>query len=329
MGIATLALRLGLAIALGALMVASPAAADDGGASFWTPGQYASFAATQTDPGWSVGLETYLSKGSSPSGVVTDARNGIRVSGRVLTQAYEYVVPGYTFDGTVLGGQLYLGATFGYAWINNKADSVLEQRDRKSIVTIQTNIDELGWGTTDINPLATLKWNVGDHNFMVYATGNVPTGYYDKTVLGTPGLGFWAIDGGLGYTYDNDKGLEFSVVAGMTYNFEDPTTQYQSGVDGHIDVGASYLIADPFYVGAAGYLFHQLTPDVGAPADLGWHISKVAGAGPQLGWSWRSHGLEVDVNLRGYAEFAAQNRPEGYAAWFTVTLSQVKPKATK
>ena len=30
------------------------AAADEGGVSFWLPGQYSSFAATPTEPGWSL-----------------------------------------------------------------------------------------------------------------------------------------------------------------------------------------------------------------------------------------------------------------------------------
>jgi len=29
--------------------------------------------------------------------------------------------------------------------------------------------------------VATLKWQFGSHNLMVYTTANVPTGYYDPT----------------------------------------------------------------------------------------------------------------------------------------------------
>ncbi len=87
------------------------------------------------------------------------------------------------------------------------------------------------------------------------------------------------------------------------------------------------MVADPFYIGAVGYFYNQITPDIGAPPDLGAHMSRVAGAGPQLGWSFRTRNVEVDVNVRAYGEFAAQNRPEGYSAWFTVTISQVKKKA--
>jgi hypothetical protein len=320
--------RIPLAFALGALLDPAAALADEGGGSFWVPGQYASFAASKTESGWSVDLETYVATGRQSTGSIAVARGGTRVQGRVQTLDIFYVTPGYTFDTAVLDGQLYVGATFGYGWVDNKVDSVLSRPLRRSISLTETNVDEAGWGTVDINPLVTLKWELGVHNLMVYATGNIPTGYFDPNTISTPGLGFWAVDGGLGYTYDGGNGLEFSVVAGATYNFENPWS-WQSGVDGHVDVGASWMIADPFYIGAVGYLFKQLSGDVGAPTDLAAHLSRVAGAGPQAGWSFRTGTVEVDVNVRAYAEFAAENRPQGYAAWFTVTLQQIKPKVRK
>jgi hypothetical protein len=50
----------------------------------------------------------------------------------------------------------------------------------------------------------------------------------------------------------------------------------------------------------------------------------VAGAGPQVGWSLQLGGLATDFNVRGYKEFAAQNRPEGWNVYFTVSLSRAR-----
>ena len=211
-----------MAFALGALIAPTAALADEGGGSFWVPGQYASFAASKTDSGWSVDLETYIAKGRQSTGTLAVARGGTRVDGRTQVLDIFYVTPGYTFDTAVLDGQLYVGATFGYAWVDNKVDSVLSRPTRRLLMTSESNVDEAGWGTVDINPLATLKWELGVHNLMVYATGNIPTGYFNPDTLSTPGLGFWAVDGGLGYTYDGGNGLEFSVVAGATYNSRTP-----------------------------------------------------------------------------------------------------------
>ena len=44
--------RVSLAVALCALLPSATAVADEGGASVWLPGQFASFAAMPGDPGW-------------------------------------------------------------------------------------------------------------------------------------------------------------------------------------------------------------------------------------------------------------------------------------
>ena len=118
---------------------------------------------------------------------------------------------------------------------------------------------------------------------MVYLTGNLPVGDYDPDRLANLGLGHGAIDAGYGYTYfDPAAGNEFSVVAGMTYNFENPDTDYRSGVDGHIDFGVSKLLSERVQVGAVGYLYQQLTGDGGEGATLSAFKSRVAGIGPQF-----------------------------------------------
>ena len=74
------------------------------------------------------------------------------------------------------------------------------------------------------------------------------------------GLGHGAIDGGAGYTYFNPANqLEFSTVVGMTYNFINPSTQYQNGLDAHLDWGASRFLTKQLNVGLVGYVFQQVT----------------------------------------------------------------------
>jgi hypothetical protein len=69
-------------------------------------------------------------------------------------------------------------------------------------------------------------------------------------------LGHWAVDGGVGYTYLNEKaGIEGSVVFGLTYNFINPYTQYQSGTDAHLDWALSPILTDKFHIGAQLVIF--------------------------------------------------------------------------
>src|SRR5690349_4263704 len=85
----------------------------------------------------------------------------------------------------------------------------------------------------------------------------------------------WAIGRSTG-AYMPASPFEFSATAGMTYNFINPTTLYQSGMDAHVDVGTSWSFSDAFYVGAVGYLFNQVSPDTGGSALLGGFRSRVA-----------------------------------------------------
>src|SRR5262249_44156919 len=115
---------------------------------------------------------------------------------------------------------------------------------------------------SDVFYQGSLKWNQGVHNTMVYVTGNIPSGTYEQARLANLSLGFVAVDGGAGYTYFNPQtGNEFTVVGGLTYNFINPYTQYQNGIDSHIDWAASHFLSKNVMVGVGGYYFQQLTGD--------------------------------------------------------------------
>jgi hypothetical protein len=94
-------------------------------------------------------------------------------------------------------------------------------------------------GFGDLYPMVSLKWHDGVHNWMTYATGDIPVGAYDSSRISNIGIGHGAIDGG-GYTYLNPTtGHEFSGAGGFTYNFRNPDPGVQSGTDFHFEWGAS------------------------------------------------------------------------------------------
>ena len=106
--------------------------------------------------------------------------------------------------------------------------------------------------------------------------------------LAAMGLGYWSADAGVGYTYLNEQaGFELSAVVGLTYKFINPYTQYQSGNDAHLDWAISPYLSEKMHIGAVGYFYNQLTGDSGPGATLGEFKSRVAGIGPQIGFSFR------------------------------------------
>src|SRR6202041_3421070 len=116
---------------------------------------------------------------------------------------------------------------------------------------------------------------------MVYSRGGIPIGDYNPDRIVNLGDGHASWDNGFGYTYFNaTTGFEFSAVSGLTYNFTNPHTDYQNGIDWHVDLEASRFLTKQFYVGAVGYSFNQLTGDTGSGATLGPYISRISAVGP-------------------------------------------------
>jgi hypothetical protein len=188
--------------------------------------------------------------------------------------------------------------------------------------TQQGSLSDSRGGFSDLYPMATIKWHNGVHNFMTYLTGDIPVGTYDPTRLANFGIGHSAMDGGVGYTYaDLTTGREFSAVTGLTYNFKNTDTDYQNGIDWHLDWGLSQFLSKQVHIGAVGYFYQQLTADSGAPAILGDMKSRVNAVGPQIGFIFPVGDLHGYLNLKAYYEFGAQNRTQGWNTWLTFAIS--------
>ena len=91
------------------LLQAAAALADEGGASVWLPGQFASFAAVPADPGFSLETILYTRKASASAGT-SFSRGGSLLAGIDVSEQYIYLTPSYAFREPVLHGQLSVGS---------------------------------------------------------------------------------------------------------------------------------------------------------------------------------------------------------------------------
>lgn len=315
------------------------AMADESGISFWLPGQFSSLAAAPAVPGWS-GAAVYYHTSVSASGETAAAREirvgrlspnvNVNLNLHLNAQADLLLLnPTYTFATPVLGGQLAIGVTGIFGRSAADLDGTLTAAVGPFSTTRSGSIGDSVTSVGDLYPIASLKWNAGVHNYMTYVTGNIPVGAYDPSALANLGLGHVAIDSGGGYTYFNPAaGHEFSAVAGLTYNFKNPDTQYRSGLDFHIDWGASQFLSKQVFVGLVGYLYQQVTDDSGQHPILGSFRSRVVAVGPQFGYLFPVGDMQGYINVKAYGEFANENRPAGFNTWLTFAISPAAPTST-
>ena len=291
--------------------------ADEGGVSFWLPGQMGSFAAVQADPGWSLATVYYHS--STSAGAEKAFPRGGRINaGLDVTADLVFLIPSYAFAEPVLGAQAALSMAGAYGKVKVDVGSTLTGPGGSAVSGSQS--DSLT-SVADLYPMGSLKWNRGVHNYMAYTMLGVPVGSYEAGRLANLGTNHWSADVGGGYTYLNEKtGREFSAVLGFTYNFENSDTQYKNGIDGHLDWAASQFLSEQTHVGLVGYFYQQLSGDSGAGATLGDFKSRVYAVGPQAGYFFPVGAQKWYVNLKGYYEFDAQNRPEGWNVWLTLAI---------
>ena len=294
------------------VLLGGPGLADEGGVSFWLPGQYASFAALAPTPGFSLPMQTYYYSGSA-GGSTPLARGGTLDLGVDTDFAAEFLVPTWAPDTTFLGGRPAFSIAGFPGWNQTSANLTAAGHGASRTDSVT------GFG--DLYPTAQIFWNRGVNNWMAYVTGDVPVGDYDPHRLANLGIGHGAIDAGGAYTYlDTATGWEFSATAGVTYNFVNPDTDYTSGIDSHLDLGLSKSLSDRFFVGLVGYAYVQLTPDDGQPAALGDFESQVFGIGPQIGYTFDVGSVPIYTNLRAYFEFGAKNRTQGGGGFLTINI---------
>src|SRR6266702_8010795 len=322
------------------------ALADEGGVSFWVPGFFGSLAATPQQPGWSLAnvyYHTSVSAGADvarareftlgrvPANVTVNANLNLSVN---ATGDLGFVIPTYVFATPVLGGQASASLVGAYGVVSTTLAGQLSGNltgpGGGSIPFMRSDsFSDTTWGFGDLVPQFALRWNAGVNNYMTYITGDIPVGAYQSTRLSNIGIGHGAIDAGGGYTYLHPMtGHEFSGVAGFTYNFKNPDTQVQSGVDFHFDWGVSKFLSKQAFIGLVGYAYQQVSNDTGGLPALGGFRSRVLGIGPQFGYIFPIVDMQGYVNIKGYGELDAANRPSGWNTWLTFAISPAAPEST-
>ncbi len=153
------------------------ASADEGGVPFWLSGQFASFAAVPQAPGWYQPVMLYYYSGDA-----SDSKSfprGSSISAGLDSQApLLFLAPTFVPDAKFLGGQPSFSVAFGGGYNETSAKVSLSNSN-----TLTLNKSDTIWGVTDLYPLVSVAWTKDVHNWMIYATGDIPAGSYDSDRL--------------------------------------------------------------------------------------------------------------------------------------------------
>ncbi|WEK49665.1 MAG: transporter [Candidatus Kaistia colombiensis] len=176
-------------------------------------------------------------------------------------------------------------------------------------------------GLGDIMIAPTIGWHQGADFVSASVRIYAPTGWYEKDHLSNIGLNYWTFSPTLGYTHlDPTLGLDFSVLAGLDINTENPATNYTSGLMAHIDASLSKKFENNFGIGVFASALVQVTKDTGGlAAELDGFEGRSYAIGPMLTYVGGSKESPVNFSLNWAPEFGVKNRLEGNAVYFNVS----------
>lgn len=347
----------GLALLLGAAILASPAQATESYALRYSPGIGGTDMTAPLDPGWYGNVNLWIYEGKTKDGDGNTPRTTTAIGGpfsytstRDSTTRVRALLPRLTF----ISSQQFLGATLG-------ATVMLPLVERENVVNISNtftpgleSVPNLGNGTSGAQAIATInarsaaasdnltgnKFGIGDLELAPimrwnHATGQVvfipavmlATGDYKRTRLYNPGAGnFTTFRPTVQFNHIGD-GWDFGMRLVYSTNTRNADTKYKSGDVVNLDFQLSKFVTESVRVGLNGYVLQQVTDDKCNTECQG--LTVLGGVPGGEGNKGRVFGLgpalgwikdsgTLMVEGRVIKEFGAQNRPEGTAVWLTV-----------
>jgi len=250
---------------------------------------------------------------------VTITIGGLTLAGGVSADVY-YKVPTllWVTQQKVLGGNLALSATTPIGWKSVDAGLSLTGPLGNTIAT-DLRDDDAAFGDPVLG--ATLGWHDGNWHWNIGALYNAPIGFWQRGNLANLGFNRSSIDTTVAITWlDPKTGLELSAAAGLTFNFENPATDYRTGTELHIEWALIQNLSKSFAVGVVGYHYEQITGDSGAGAKLGDFEGRVTALGPTINYNFALGQIPVNTSLKYLKEFGEENRLVGDVGMFTLTM---------
>ena len=311
----------GLAVAAAAGLIAVPSHAAEGGASLYLLGSGGPEAAV-TPPleGVYVDNTIYVYDGSAGGG------KQFEVGGNVVANLHAEIVADFASMVWVpttnfAGGTLEVGGAVPIGQPDvNVSDILTGPLGRQVGISVYDSTMVVG------DPIGTLAagWKFGNFYVQGAALVNFPIGQYHEGQLANLAFHRWAGDTSLAMTWHEPKsGWDVSGKAGFTFNGTNPSTQYTTGTEFHIEGAIEKALTERWSIGAQAYYYDQITGDSGAGDKLGPFEGRVVGAGGSVACHFAIGHTPATLRGRIMTEFDAVNRLQGTSYWLDLSFPLV------
>jgi hypothetical protein len=292
------------------------AQAAEGGAGFYLLGSKGPAAGITPPPGVYFQNDFYYYSGDLGGNrqLPTGGRLAVGVQGEA---AIEIPTVLWILPEEVMGAHVGLSATVPLGWKNTDADLTLAgPAGGAATGSVSDGVFTVG------DPLigGFLGWESGSFHWQVGTLINVPIGDYQDGEISNIAFNHWGADVYAAATWlDPTIGLDLSGVIGMTFNAENPATDYRTGNEFHFEWAAVQHFNEQFDAGLVGYYYDQVTGDSGDGAARPFK-GRAAAIGATIGWNFKMGELPVAARIKYFHEFAVENRAEGDAVFLTISL---------
>jgi hypothetical protein len=306
-----------------ALVLVAAARAEEGGSGHYSPGQTASF--IDQLPGYpAIAVVNYFTYYTGDAGGGRTLPLGGNVAANAKATAYvDTVAVIYETPVRLLGGNYAPGLAIPFGSMTVDADiTATGPRGRER--TGKASDTSSGLGDLTLYPFI-LGWTNGpDLKYDVRLGVYAPSGEYTQGALANLGKNFWTFEPTLSVSWLSSKiGTEVTVFAGMDFNTENSATDYQTGIEFHLDGTVAQhlpLFGGFVGVGANGFYYQQITGDSGSGAVLGSFEGRTVGVGPVLSYVHNIGKTSLVAELKWLPELDVQNRMKGDWIWFKLAL---------
>lgn len=309
------------------LVLPGAALAAEGGAGFYLLGSKTVGAGLTPPPGVFFSNDIYIYSGDLggdrqlPAGGRLAA--GVEGAAALALPTVLWVLPE-----DIAGGHLGLSATLPFGWKSTDADLTLSgPLGGTATGSISDNVFTLG----DPVAGAMLGWQADNFHWQLSTLVNVPIGDYQKGEISNIAFHHWGADITGAVTWlDPTVGFELSGAAGLTFNAENPSTDYRTGNEFHFEWAAVQHFSPQFDAGLIGYHYSQISGDSGAGAS-GPFKGRVTAVGATIGYTFMAGELPISTRLKYFHEFNVENRAGGDAVFLTLSmpLSITKPASAQ